>query len=150
MYGTPSPPKIDFYYVNRSYCTRTDSPRSHRLPQIAPIRFTARRKSPSDSSIACSGPISHSSAITDSAGVHRTYIRVPIRSHVRVSGCVQRFARRTDCCNTLRNVTLRHKYQLRLRMRDNKRKTCTSSNISLSCRAVIIYCTQGQAKNPCK
>ena len=42
QYGTPSPPKIDFYYVNRSYCTRTDSPRSHRLPQIAPIRFRSR------------------------------------------------------------------------------------------------------------
>ena len=115
LYGTPSPPKIDFYYVNRSYCTRTDSPRSHRLPQIAPIRFTARRKSPSDSSIACSGP--HIAQLSN----YRFRWRPPnvySRTDLRVSGCVQRFA---DCCNTLRNVTLRHKYQLRLRMRDNKR-----------------------------
>ena len=63
LYETPSPPKLDFYYVNRSYCTRTDSPRSHRLPQIAPIARAPIHHDRTD----C--PKSHRS---DSAHVHRS------------------------------------------------------------------------------
>ena len=84
-YGTPSPPKIDFYYVNRSYCTRTTT--------IAPNRFRSRpllggNRQAIPVYIACSGP--HIAQLSSYRFRWRppTYICVPIRqnrSHVRVS-----------------------------------------------------------------
>ena len=111
-YGTPSPPKIDFYYVNRSYCTRTDSPRSHRSDSAHVHR---------------SAEIAKRFQYSVLRSPYRTapQLPIPLASTERIRFdeidrmCAYRL--RAAICNTLRNVTLRHKYQLRLRMRINKR-----------------------------